>query len=331
MIRQARCMSIALAAVLVLGSIASFSGSALGQPAEAKKSAPQTVAKPAGGMSERIAARRAELRRLLESAKSRFRPLGGDRVQQARENLAQAVSRLETYLQRNQDFGPGWREYLAFDVLKKSIQPDAQVNPAIFGLFQNRFNARYPGLEDWPFADVGNALRQFRSVNRASTDAPNQAELDKQFEPLIRLVNFTGEAYAPEDLRQASLALGLLETLGEAPEVVQEVRSEFSRPNLFFRVSESFVSDGVRQYIDNYTVTNECSNGAYSNNRIHTTGQVNSQFVPNPAQGVFLAEMRGTALTNTTVHKGPAIVGARATTQLMGSMSLKFDELGVTT
>lgn len=271
----------------------------------------------------------AKLRQLMESVRSKLRAITPERVVAARERLRAAVGRLDTYLARNGENGTNWRTYLALDTLQEAVAPDADaVDPRVFGLFQNRFNAKHKGLEERPFAEVAGALREYRQVLLVSNVAPNDEELAKQLEPLVKLTNLTGPA-SLDDWYTASQALGLLEVTEAAPELVTAVREEFSQPNLLFEAGESFVSTGISKVIDQWSVDNSCKKKTSTHSHTHTVGSVSTEFQPSAANGVLRSMMQGTAYTNATTHAGPAIVYANATTALNGSIALVIDEYGV--
>lgn len=305
-----------LLSALVLGlTIAFTSNVALAQaPTPAEPAAPRPAM--------------ARLRQLIESIRAKLRPIAPDRISSVRERLRGAVARLEAYLNGSGQNGNDWREYLALENLKTAIEPGADVDPRVFILFQNKFNAKHVGLEERPFADVAKALRDYRYLVNVSTTATDAKALEQRIEPLIKLTTLAGPV-STDELYQASQALGLLEATDVAPEVVTAIREEFSRPNLLFYAKEDFVADGASRAIDRWSVDNSCKKKTFVHSHTHTVGSTRSDFVESPHQGLMKTIMRGTAFTSSTAHSGPAIVTARATTQLFGTLALTIDEFGV--
>jgi hypothetical protein len=269
----------------------------------------------------------AKLRQLIESIRSKLRPIDKDKVAKARESLQQKVERLDAYLTRNGENGSDWRTYLALENLKEAIAPDADVDPRIFGLFQNRFNAKHVGLEERPFADVADALREYHQIVIVSSVETPQ-ELEKKLEPLVKLASLTGPA-STDELYQASQALGMLEVTETAPEVVQAVRAEFSRPNLLFQAEESFVGEGIGKAVDQWSTDQSCKKKTFITSHTHTIASSKSEFVESTDKAVLRTILNGTAYTTSTAHAGPAIVNASATTQLFGQLGLSIDEFGI--
>ena len=295
-----------------------LTAAALATPAQAQPPQTEEPARP----------RLEKLKSIFEAARNRLTPVAGGRLQQARERLKQSIARLETVLSRSGSDGESWRKYLAIDTLKQSIEPEAQANPVIFSLVQVRFNAKHAGLEESEFVDVANDLRQFRELNRAATAAPTADDLRKQLDPIQTLADGKGR-WTPEEFQLISDALGVIDATDSAPELVTAVREQFSRPNFFAQVSESFMTDGVRKVVDDRTTTCECVNGAMIYNRTHTLGNVDSRFEPSDEHGILFTSMDGMANTSSTARKGPAIVNAKATTKLFGQLYLTFDEYGL--
>ena len=273
--------------------------------------------------SERLATR------VLE-AKDSYAPVDDERIHRARRELAAASRSLNAYLTPRGTNGAAWKTYLGWGQLQEQARSDVIPKPNALAELHRRFTADYEGLEIPRFSRVARALRGYSDLARARA-VPNpeqryRAQLDELAERLPVYLD------RPTQVDRWSIArrLGWLEQTNQVPGLVQAVRQQLSRQNLWVQISRRFVSLGINRPVHRVRPVRDNILGTRISGTGRTTGSLQVRFVPNDHRAVFETVFLGQTATDTVGSNGPVRIYSNGCTQFTASKRIMLDEHGLT-
>jgi len=270
----------------------------------------------------------AELPGLASGAKETFVGVQPADAIVARQKLREATQRLNSYLAGLGANGAAWRTFLKSDELDTQLKSD---EPDLDRLAEVdlQFSSGHFGLERAPFAAVGSALNHYLRAARNAKNSEAAAQYATDVERLAALLEQYAAMPTPEANLEIGAILGRLQSTGQAPAVIAAVRSQYAQPNVYAQISESFLSRGFAERVDETEPVSESIEGTRIRGTAHTVGDVTVSLVPNDEQAVLEALFLGTTQTKTVGANRSARIYSSGTTQLTGRQVLYFDVNGV--
>ncbi len=202
---------------------------------------------------------RLDLATLVEAAKSQFRPLAADRVQQARTRLGDARQRLAGYLATGTaDNAKQWKEYLNWAEMSAELAKTEGVDLGKLGQIAARYYRDFPSLEHPRFAEMRAALLEYRTAIAMAGDGELREKYTARLEELAQCLPQYEQQPTMELSQQIGRLAGWLESAGQAPELVAAVRARYSHPNLYAAVSQRMVSAGIGSDITETSEVKDC-------------------------------------------------------------------------
>lgn len=270
-----------------------------------------------------------ELPERCRAAKAEFRPLTPADLRAVKEELVEAAARLDRRLKAAGKNGANWRRYLRWDRLQRELSarglPDADVLEAI----RQRYAAEHEGLELVWFADVRDALRQYRNVARNV----GNPDLEPAYRRLLDFLAEHLETYAAQPTAEEALIIGRavqeLEAVRQAPELVAAIRHGLSRPNLSLHVSAELVAAGIAGPVDETAPVRDVILRTDIYGTGHTTGRVTLELWPQTTRGVIDTVFRGLTRTRNTGYHGRITIYSRGTTGVGARKRIWVDESGL--
>lgn len=260
-----------------------------------------------------------------------FRPVSPEQIEQSRQRVRQAAQDLDTYLQGSSlENATAWKAFLKWDVLQQQVAdgqtPDAESLNGLVG----RFYMGEPGLELPRFTALRDALVGHLRLVQAQSDP----EMTSRLAENLRVI----EESVPQARQRASAYLvdvaarvAWLEQLGQAPQVVDQVRREFAYPNLSISASSYAISKGFSEPISEVTPINEMILKTHVRGTAQTQGTVTARLIPNPQMAVVELDLNGVSHSNTVGRQSPVTVFSRGVTHLHAEKRILIDGVGLTT
>jgi hypothetical protein len=295
---------------LAFGSMA-MAQDAPAPAATATKAAPAKTAAPNYG-------------ELISQAGKKFSPLTAKDVAAAKGRLAASIDQLSAYLDNNGAHGAGWKKYFGWDELTTQLAADAKPSLKTLKKIRDKFVVDHEGL-DWPiYATVGDQLSEYIEVVRYSSAADQKVVYDAQLKALT--ADLDNYAKKPTELGAFAIGarIGYLKATGQATELVDAIRSNMSRSNLYIQTSVGLVDAGMSRDIDQSTDIYDNILGVSISGTGHTTGKVRMNFVESDDAAILETKMVATVISNTVGQKGPATVWSKGTTNVTATIPLKF-------
>ena len=215
----------------------------------------------------------ADLPSLITAAREKFTPVSAAQASAAKAELAKSAGALERYLGPQTTNGKKWFAYLEWDAFKKELAADQPQFDPLVATYQ-QLNQDQTGLELKPFRNLSAALQHYIDVAVIARQE-NQAETyGKQLDGLAKEL----DEYAQSPTSSVGSAIGrrldLLSGLGQAPDLVNAVRGEFSHPNALVTVSTGLLREAAADPIDRNDPITDVILGTNIRGQGHTTGSV---------------------------------------------------------
>ncbi len=262
------------------------------------------------------------------AARTQFRPLSEGDVFRAQARLKHVVDQLQNRLADDGDNGRAWADYLKLNELQAQLRL-AQVDPDALEAIYRQFNAGHYGLNRSCFMDVREALLQAIQVVRA-TKTP---ELDKAYTKYISALTEYLASYVKgpntEQAVRIGEAIGWLEGIGQAPNLIAAVREELARPNLFVAVSERLVVAGIEDPVDETAPVRDVILGTDLYGTGRSVGNISASLAPNSSHAVFDITYLGVTNTRNTGYNGPVVIFSKGTTGIGARKRLWLNESGL--
>ena len=261
-------------------------------------------------------------------ARDRFRPVGEDDVRRALDQLSNATARLENRLALDGSNGQAWREFLKVDELNEQLRQNQPSLDALETIYR-RFNSGAFGSNRRCFSDVREALLRTIQVTRAT----GTAELDKAYRKYIDALAVYLRTYVQnpnaEMAARIGEALDWLDSIGQAPDLLDTVRDQLARPNLFVTVSKRLVAAGIEEPVDETVPVRDVILGTDLYGTGHNVGEITLALVPNQDHAVFDLTYRGITSTRNTGYNGPVVIFSKGTTGIGATKRLWLNAAGL--
>ena len=248
-------------------------------------------------------------------AQSKFKPITAEEVAASKFALEEATAKLAQYLSNGAN-SENWKKYLRFDELQtqlKAEKPDLTVLADIYYLF----TADQVGLEMPIFSGVADTLERY--VNDvAAQDEKLQEQFNEQLKGLAATLDEYAKAPTADLAADIGGRLGWLANRRQVPALIDAIRQELSRPNLFVIASERLVGAGIAQPVDEVTPVRDYILGTSISGTGHMVGNVTAELVPSETSATIDTMLKGTVQSRTVGVNGPATIHSNGTTALAG-------------
>jgi len=290
-------------------------------PAAAWPAVAAEASRSAISAAERIA-------RLCDEAKGRFQPPSADFLALLKKELARRLRRLEERLARDGENGRKWRKYLLCDELAAELNA-AEPNPETLTRVLARYKASHQGLGLVWFAELREALERYQRAVEATRNAQMPVVYDQVLDAVAARLERAWPRLAPEDAHFLGQAVGWLDDIGQAPELVATVRSELARPNLHVAISAQMVEAAVERPVDRTAPVVDFILGTDIRGTGHTVGRTWAELVPSDRFAVIDVLFHGTTRSRTAGYHGPARIYSEGLTRLAVRKRIWLDGQGV--
>ncbi|MEZ6103238.1 MAG: hypothetical protein R3E01_30210 [Pirellulaceae bacterium] len=272
---------------------------------------------------------RRQLQNLIDALQ--IRETSVHRFEQSRSEVTNALNDLDRYLQGGgEEREEGWKKFLEWDELQELWKENPTDLRAI-----NRFAQLYasdqPGLKRAPFARVARALTKYIEMQQLQVGPDAQDIYASRLEFLAQYVrNLRTEERTHYDAAQIGQRLEWLETVGQAPGLVQQIRQSFSQPNLQISISGQLLTGSMNRPVnDTSPIPTRRVDRATISGTATTRGWASGALVPS-ANGVVLDVMlNGNTQISTVGTTRPVNVYVGGNTQLTGTKRLHVTLSGI--
>ena len=253
-----------------------------------------------------------------------FRPASDAALDSAAAGLRQALTPLETLLNRSAT-GTAWRTYLDWPALQAQAASGTAADPATLRRLEQLFNATETGLDMPEFVRARKAVSRYAEVADAAR-GNGASRMSQRLGALASSLLSASATGSAESLAPVPPILDRLVEAGQAAEIVAAVRAANSRPNILLEVHESLLAQAVNRPVDQMMPVDEVVLGTRVRGNGHTQGNVRLDFVPSPDRAAFDLVFDATNIAHTRGSQGPVTVNSRGVTNLGARRRFFLDE-----
>lgn len=250
---------------------------------------------------------------LVEQARGSFKPATEQQVAEARAKLAAQVKSFEQFVEPSTKNGKSWLKFLKLEDLKKDLANKDSKDIAALDATSAQLNRNVSGLENRHFRDLARSLQHYRDTLVLSLQ-PNQPEF---YNKTLGALQGDLDAYHKEPSLNNEQALAerihIIDTIGQAPNLVSAVRGELAHPNAFVNISTALIAAGAKP-VDRCDPVTDCILGTNIHGDAHTTGTVGVASIPSENKAVLEFHSQGLSYSNNVGYNGPAVIRSTADT-----------------
>ena len=263
----------------------------------ASGAAEETVAQTPGGFTDEIT-----------RARERFEAVSEDQLAEARSELQRRMNDLERAVRPSSENGRKWLGFLRWDALREALETEGLPPLEPLAETYRRLNRNEAGLELSPFRRMSDALRRYLDlVAVARLDNPQEA-YGRQLDALAQDLERYREQSSPQLEQRIGNRLDFLAGVGQADELLQAVRREYSRPNAFIYVAEDLLNAAAAEPIDRSDPVTDNILGTRINGTAHTSGAVSLRTVPSEERARLELISNGHSVSDNVGRNGPAVI-----------------------
>ena len=252
---------------------------------------------------------RARLISGVEAAEKNLDPAQLPNVQDAKDGVLESVAEVRKYFEGHTDPAnrDAWLRYLKMDPLVDAINEKKPANEIAreATLLHNRLLGMTPGLEL-------TALRRLRSSTMQLYDALLFGQPEKSVASIGSLLNLIAKRIAtvsenptPEEFTYLSDRIALVAASQLAPQVVQDFRRTFGKPNLAILVGRPLVEKAIQRDVVRTRPVNDCILGTHLTGTATLTGVVTASLVPSVGDARVQLLFNGNVVSNNRGYNKP--------------------------
>lgn len=263
------------------------------------------------------------------AAKSEFRAFTPADVEEARQELLEAIGRLDRRLSLAGGNGEAWRKYLEWDVLRTELQGNRQPDKAVLTRLHARYNAGYDGLELVWFLDVQRGLHRYIAMANAVASPQIRNVYEGVLDGLAESLQRYATKPTTEDALVVSESVRWLRDARQASRLVRAIEQHFTHPNVLVEISADVVGAGIAEPVDDTMEISDCILGTSVRGTAHTTGKTRVELVPNAEMGVIDALFLGITRSDNIGSHPPVTIFSSSTTELAARKRMWIDANGL--
>ena len=277
------------------------------------------------GLSSDITKAQEDIAALVEQAREEFQPVSNDQLAAARAEVLHRIEEVERFVGPRTSNGQRWLRYLRSDELREALSQDGLPDLQALDNTLERLRRDENGLELRQFRRLADALKRYRDlVAVAQWENPNQL-YDEQLEALESDVSAYREDPSPANEARLGERLRVISDLGQAPELVQAVRREFARPNVYLDVSTRLIAAGTEPIRRTEPITDNIL-GTRIHGDAHTNGVVEVATIPSRDRAVIEFGSRGNVVSHNTGYNGPAVIRSTGHTNYTANKRVELSD-----
>ncbi len=271
----------------------------------------------------------ADLPEMCRQAKENFRPLSETDLQQAKQQLLEAVDRLDQRLAEDGPNGAAWRKYLKCESLVTQLDSEGAADLSELNAIYKRFASSHEGLGLVWFIEVRHALRQYLAVARSIGNAQLEAGYQGLMDTLADRLQAYAEAPSAKEALVIADAVRWLQDARQAPELLEAISQHLTHPNLFLKVSGKVIDAGIGEPVDDTAPIRDVILKTNIYGTGHTVGQTHVELFPDTRRGVIDTVLLGTTRSKQIGYHGPVRIYSRGTTRIGARKRLWIDAMGL--
>ena len=269
----------------------------------------------------------------VNSAKLNLDPNRFPQLEQSKADVVRRIEIAKSFFKRKTDDEnyAAWMDYLELDPLLENIEADK--SPGAIGrealALSYRLVGTAPGLELTVLRNLRASVKRLVSAIRFRNAERSINALTKQLEALAERIRELDRRPSAEDAAAISAMIDILNSSGQATNLVQSLRNTFGRPNAAVLIGERMVQTAVAQNVNESTPVNDCILGTRIIGTATTSGQVSATLMPSVGAARINVALSGVVCSSNTGYNGPVRVQTSGFGQVFASRTMSINESGI--
>ncbi len=273
-----------------------------------------------------------DLPKLAWAARGDHVPISAAEFTKVWDDLCAKARALDKALAANPQQAAPWKKYIGWDLLQPHLGDVLKVDRkslADLDEVLRRLHTNEPGLELPPFTELAAAIQRFRGIvpwAAAAKDHDTRPEYDQRANFLGKQLQRHLERPTTETEWQVGRSLGVIDALGQSPELVQAVRSQLAKPNIYGAASVNFITRRPNRTIDTVRPVRDCILGTAIFGSAHSFGNVRYELLPSQNTIELAVYLQGVAFSHTNGYNGPVKINANSRTDFWARKQLSLND-----
>lgn len=261
----------------------------------------------------------------FDEARRNFLPVTEQTIAAALAELQQQMREVEQYVEPSSANGQEWLRYLKWNGLTERLKGTDQRDVEAFDVTLRRLNRNVNGTERAQFRRLARALKRYRDTLAASVWQDPVAIYDKQLDALERAVDSYRQEPSPQNTAALSQRIRVLDAIGQAPQLVDAIRRDLSRPNAYVSIATAYIAAGADP-IDRGEPVTDCILGTSVHSDTHTTGTVSVVSIPNDERAVLEFISSGHTSASSVGYHSPAVIRSTSDTHFTARKRVELSD-----
>ena len=277
-----------------------------------------------------------DLTKLARASRGDHAPISMAEFAKVRTALREKATALASALGSNTALSKTWKSYLKWDLLERHLADDFEVDRASLAELDDvlrRFRANQPGLELPVFQATAKAIARYRAL-ASWASAAKLRDSRPDYERLINGIAAELERHVERPTTETAWkigrVLGVIDGLGQSPDLAQAIRRRYAQANISAGVSNHFVQRMPDRPLDSMRDVRDCILGVRQIGTARVTGNVRYELMPSDDSVMLAVHIDTLARSQTRGYKGPAVVRASGTTTISGMKYLTLNDASFT-
>ncbi|MDX1964070.1 MAG: hypothetical protein SFX18_13030 [Pirellulales bacterium] len=272
----------------------------------------------------------AELVEFLQNFQGAFRAVNPEELHAARSELIQAVQQLDNYLTPGGANGQKWKKFFHWDDLQKQLAAGDQADPEMLYFLSTLFIEGHEGLELPVMQNTRKAIIRYMDLLETAQNVQANIQFPQEVQKLGATLAEFNQQPNHKNRTAVGLQVGRLAAAGQIPEILHTVRSRFSRPNLWVRVSERLVGSGINNHISQVDPLTDNILGTSIRGTTNTQAWLVASLRDNPNYALIDLHLSGNVYSKTVGVNGPAVIHSNGVTRIDAHKLMGIYPQGIT-
>lgn len=262
--------------------------------------------------------------KLALAVRNEYRPITEEDVTQARLQLAQRAVTLENAVGGASPAGQAWKEYLLWSGVQEQLPLDTKIDLLKLRTTYDRLSSGEEGLERPEFQQTAKAIKRVMDLALISRAQDQQAYYARQLQLLSQALDRSRDGRNVRAVHQIQQRLALIEGLGQSPELVGSIRSQYGQPNLLVSASESLLDRWVRRPVSDTRPVRNNILGTSIVGTGTTAGYITLDLMPSTHAARLDFQLTGCIDTDTYGVNGPVRIRTDGDTSVSGRKTVEL-------
>ncbi|MCA9229731.1 MAG: hypothetical protein KDA57_03710 [Planctomycetales bacterium] len=286
-----------------------------------------------------------DLPKLAWASRGDYQPASrAERLAPSLSKLRQSAKSLERTLGTDTQFANNWKRYLRWERLQPHLAGEVAVGDESFAdltAVLKRFRSNVPGLENPAFTQTANALDEYRGMfewylvvddtGRRSRRRYNPRDLERrayqlQLLELEKQLSRHQQTATIETSRKVDELVGLVQRLDQSPQLINAIRSQFTRPNVFTQVTESTLNRLAQRPVHEMQPVRDCILGASIRGCADSAGFLTLETLPAHDHVAIELQLSGNIHSNTVGLRKPVRILSRSLTSFTATKQVNISD-----